>query len=77
MTVVTREEGIKYSDILGLYPINSECGNKYILVCYEYNSNAILTENLPYRSGTFTNKDVQKLLDIITTAGHNPKLQIT
>ena len=63
-------------DIAGRYPINSAHGNQCILVCYDYDSNAILTEALPSISVTCINKGVQKLLDTLTTAGQNPKLQI-
>ena len=41
--MVTKEEGFAYSNISGHYPINSVRGNQNILVCYDYDSNDILT----------------------------------
>ena len=74
--MVTKEEVLTYSDIVGWYPINSARGNEYILVCYYYDSNAIWTEALSSRSGACVKKCCPKLLDIFTIDGHNPKLQI-
>ena len=76
MPVITKEEGVTYSDLADCYPIKSAHGNKYILICYYYDSNAILAESLPSGSGTCINKGFQKLLDALTTARHNPKLHI-
>ena len=76
MKVISKEEGLTYSDLAGCYPIKSARRNQYILICYDYDSNAILKEALPSRSGACINKGVQKLLDILTTAGNYPKLHI-
>ena len=76
MAVISKEEGMTYSDLAGSYPINSASENRYILICYDYDSNAILAESLPYRSGACIYKGVQKILDTLTTYGHNTKLHI-
>ena len=76
MTVVTKEEGLIYSDISGIYPIKSTRGNQYTLVYYNYDRNAILTEALPSRSGPCINKGVHKLLDKLKTSGPKPNIQI-
>ena len=38
------------TDLTGLFPITSSMGNKYILVCYVYDCNAILTAPMKSRS---------------------------
>ena len=63
-------------DLAGCYPINTARRNQYILICYYYDSNVILVEAFPFRSGACINKGVQKLLDILTTAGKYPKIHI-
>ena len=65
-----------YSDLAGCYPIKSEHGNQYILICYDYDSNTILAEALPSRSDACINKGVQKLPGTLTTAGHKPNIHI-
>ena len=75
MKVPPKEEGVTYSDIAGRYPIKSAHRNQYILICYDYDRNTILTEALPFRSGACINKEVQRLLATLTTSGHKPKLQ--
>ena len=64
------------SDLAGCYPIKSARGNQYILICYDYDSNAILSEALQSISGACINKRVQNLLDTLITAGHNINLHI-
>jgi hypothetical protein len=41
ITYFTKEEGITYSDLTGIYPTKSSRGNQYIIVCYEYDTNSI------------------------------------
>ena len=53
---------MNYSDLEFCYLINSSCGNQHILICYDYDSNAILAEAVPSRSGARINKGVQKSL---------------
>ena len=65
-----------YSDLAGCYPIKSARGNQYILICYDYDSNTISAEALPTISYACINKGFQKLLDTITTDGHNTKHHI-
>ena len=46
------EETVKvYTDQTGQFPVRSSAGNQYILVLYDYDSNAILTEALKTRQG--------------------------
>ena len=76
MPVISKEEGVTYSDLSGRYLIKLARVNPYILICYNYDSSAILVEALPSRSDARINKGVQKFLDTLTTAGHNPKIRI-
>ena len=76
MKVISKEEGVTHPYLAGRYPIKSARGNQYILIYYDYNSNAILSDALLSISGTCIKKGVQNLLDTLTTAGHKPKLHI-
>ena len=38
------DTGKVYTDQMGRFPVHSSAGNQYILVMYNYDSNAILTE---------------------------------
>ena len=76
MAVISKEEGVTYSDLSGRYPINSALVNQYILICYDCDSNTTLEEAFPSRSAACINKWVQNILATLTTAGHKPKLHI-
>jgi hypothetical protein len=39
-----------YTDQTGTFPITSSKGSKYLMVLYDYDSNAILAEPLKFRS---------------------------
>ena len=41
-----------YTDQSGRFPVTSSEGNKYILLIYDYDSNAILTEPIKNRTAT-------------------------
>ena len=43
-----------YSDLTGKFPVQSALGNKYILIVYHYDSNAILAEPLKDRTAKST-----------------------
>jgi hypothetical protein len=46
----TIDAGQIYTDQTGLFPMISSKGNKYIMVLYEYDGNAILTEPIKNRT---------------------------
>ena len=46
MLNATSSTGVIHSDLTGWFPIQSSLGNQYILVIYNYDSNAILAEPL-------------------------------
>ena len=45
------DTGKVYTDQMEQLPVHSSAGNQYILVLYDYDSNAILTEALKTRQG--------------------------
>jgi hypothetical protein len=45
----TAPTGKYYTDQTGAFPVTSSSGNKYVLVAYHYDSNAILVEAIPNR----------------------------
>ena len=50
-----------YGDLTGRFPHKSSRGNQYLLVIYDYDSNAILAEPLKTRSaGEITNASIKK-----------------
>ncbi len=67
------DTGKIYTDQTGHFPVTSSQGNQYIiLVLYDYDTNAILTEPLKNRTGTEILKAYQKLHDYLTQRGFKP-----
>jgi hypothetical protein len=64
-----------HSNQTGRFPITSSRGSKYIMVVYDYDSNAILTEPLTSRTKTELLQAYSKLPDYLTTRGLKPVLQ--
>lgn len=66
------ETGKIYTDQTGRFPVTSSRGNKYILVLYDYDTNAILTEPLKNRTGNEILRAYQKLHTYLTSRGFKP-----
>ena len=64
-----------HSDQTGQFPIQSISGNKYIMVIYEYDPNAILVKPLPDRSKESIVQEYQKIIQHLTRRGFKPRLQ--
>ena len=64
-----------HSDQTGRFPIQSSSGNKYMMVIYVYDSNAILVEPLPGRSKKSIVQAYQKIIQHPTRIGFKPILQ--
>ena len=64
-----------HSDQTGQFPIQSSSGNKYMMVKYAYEPNAILVEPLPDRSKESIVQAYQKIIQHLTRGGFNPRLQ--
>jgi hypothetical protein len=67
---------IVYTDLTGAFPVTSQEGNKYMLILYDYDSNAILVEPMKNRSDAEALRAYQHLYGILTDHGLKPKLNI-
>jgi hypothetical protein len=67
------DTGKIYTDQTGQFPVKSSQGNQYILVLYDFDTNAILTEPLKNRSGNEILQAYQKLHKYLTDRGFKPK----
>ena len=65
-----------YSDLTGKFPVQSDRGNKYILVAYQYYVNNIITNQLKNRTGTCILSGITKTHDKLRERGLTPKLHI-
>jgi hypothetical protein len=63
-----------YTDQTGHFPVTSSQGNKYVLVLYEYDTNAILTEALHNRTATKILRAYKKLVKYLHNQGFRPKI---
>jgi hypothetical protein len=63
-----------YTDQTGRFPVTSSQGNKYILVLYEYDTNAILTEVLHNRTAPEILQAYKKLVKYLHNRGFRPKI---
>jgi hypothetical protein len=64
-----------FSDQTGRFPITSSRGNKYIMVVYDYDWNAILTEPLTSRTEMELLHAYTKIHTFLTKCGLKPVLQ--
>jgi hypothetical protein len=64
-----------FTDQTGPFVLPSSSGNKYIMILYDYDSNAILAEPIPSRSGESIIKAFKVLHSKLVKAGLVPKLQ--
>ena len=64
------------TDQTGKFPITSSKGNRYIVVLYSHDLNAILAEPIRSRSQHEIVKAQTKLHDLLTSKGFAPKVQI-
>jgi hypothetical protein len=63
-----------YTDQTGRFPVTSSQGNKYILILYEYDMNAILTEALHNRTAPEILRAYKKLVKYLHSRGFRPKI---
>jgi hypothetical protein len=68
--------GVIYTDLTGAFPVTSLEGNKYILILYDYNSNAILAAPMKNRSDVEALQAYEKLYTILRQRGLKPALNI-
>jgi hypothetical protein len=74
LTFATIEDtGKIYTDQTGRFLVTSSQGHKYILILYDYNSNAILAEPIKSRSGSDILRAYTKLFDYLQQRGFKPR----
>ena len=66
--------GRTYSDLTGCFPVQSNRGANYILVVYEYDSNAILVRPLRNRTAPEIKSVFQNVVHYLTVRGLRPRL---
>lgn len=64
-----------YSDLPGRFVIPFTRGHNYVLIVYNYDSNAILAEPLKNRSGKAIVAAYEKLYNLLKSCGLTPRLQ--
>jgi hypothetical protein len=70
----TIDAGQIYSDQTGRFPVVSSKGNKYIMILYDYDSNAILAQPIKYRTAPKLLKAFQVMEQELVDRGLKPKL---
>jgi hypothetical protein len=70
----TIDAGQIYSDQTGRFPVVSSKGNKYIMILYDYDSNAILAQTIKYRTAPELLKAFQVIEQELVARGLKPKV---
>jgi hypothetical protein len=70
----TIDAGQIYTDQTGRFPVVSSKGNKYIMILYDYDSNAILTQPIKDRTASELLKAFQFMEQELVARGLTPKL---
>ena len=70
------ERNTSYSDLTGRFPHISSRGNCYLLIVYDYDSNAILVEAIKSRAAAVIRDGWKKLNTILVNRGRQPELYI-
>jgi hypothetical protein len=72
--VATIDAGQIYTDQTGRFPVVSSRGNKYIMILYDYDSNAILAQPIKDRTAPELLKAFQVMEQELVARGLKPKL---
>mmetsp|Transcript_8669 Transcript_8669/g.12595 ORF Transcript_8669/g.12595 Transcript_8669/m.12595 type:complete len:139 (+) Transcript_8669:1-417(+) len=64
-----------YRDLTGKFPYMSSRGNQYLLIVYDYDSNAILQHPLRNKSGKDIMEGYMTIIQSLTAKGLKPRLQ--
>jgi hypothetical protein len=67
--------GQVFSDQTGAFPVISNTGSRYVMVVYDYDSNAILVEPLRNRQGATILAAYRKIHNVLKQHGCKPQLQ--
>ena len=76
LVVPFRERNTTYSDQTGRFPHISSRGNAYLLIVYDYDSNAILVEPLKSRAAAGIKNAWLKINTFLESRGRKPDLHI-
>ena len=76
LTYFTKEEGITYSDLTGIYPTKSSRVNQYIIICYDYDTNSIQAQLTKSRNAADIRDVTLIMIEKLKRSGHPPKLHI-
>jgi hypothetical protein len=68
------DAGKIYTDQTGRFPVVSRKGNKYIMILYDYDSNAILAQPMKDRTSPELLKAFQVMEQELVASGLRPKL---
>jgi hypothetical protein len=74
--VVDAQNGVIYTDPTRAFPVTSRAGNKYLLILYDFDSNAILAEPMKARSDDEALRAYAALYKALPARGCNPNLNI-
>ena len=73
---LAKDPGTVYTDATGRFPHPASSGMNYILVMYDYSSNAILAEPLKNRSDAEYLRAYEKIYDYLEVCGLKPTFNI-
>ena len=78
LAVITpfKETNRAYSDQTGKFPYKSSQGNEYLLIVYDYDSNAILAEPLKNKATATIRDGWKKVHDKLASRGVAPKMYV-
>ena len=63
-----------FSYLTGAFPHKSSRGNLYVMVMYDYNSNAILAKPIKHRQAATTRDSFLKIRKVLKARGSKPKV---
>jgi hypothetical protein len=69
------DQGQLYTDLMGKFPVQSNKGNSYDMVCYIYDCNYVKVIPMKYRSASEWVKAYDTFHQELTVKGFKPKLQ--
>jgi hypothetical protein len=72
---VVVDQGQLYTDLTGKFPVRSNKGNSYVMLCYIYDCNYVKVIPMKSRSASEWVKAYDSIHQVLTVKGFKPKLQ--
>jgi hypothetical protein len=72
---VVVDQGQRYTDLMGKFPVRSSRGNSYAMVCYVYDCNYVKVIPMKSRSASEWVKEYDTIHQDLTFKGFKPQLQ--